>query len=251
LVVTISFGLAGAQSFDVDNIEGLWSHNGDDYLDVNTPIAYNLRLNNTRPAGIAGMMNGWRVYSPDGATWTPLVIEDMVDYSYYYTLVNENGYNGNDGAGADTAWIRHSGLTDMRGFPAGYNRIVNSITTQVTSAQEGLHLCIDSSYFPPQGLWFWLYYDHISGPPAWGGPYCYTIVNCCQIRGDADLSGSDPDVADLVFLVSYMFQGGEEPQCLRNCDVNGDEGEVPDISDLVYLVTYMFQSGPEPVPCPE
>ena len=26
--------------------------------------------------------------------------------------------------------------------------------------------------------------------------------------------------------------------------------EVPDIADLVYLVTYMFQNGPALVPCP-
>jgi hypothetical protein len=47
-----------------------------------------------------------------------------------------------------------------------------------------------------------------------------------------------------------MFQAGPQPPCLNSADINGDDGDVPDISDLVYLVTYMFQSGPAPVPCP-
>jgi hypothetical protein len=72
---------------------------------------------------------------------------------------------------------------------------------------------------------------------------------CCQHRGDINHSGSGPDISDLVFLVTYMFQGGVEPPCLDEADINGSGGG-PDITDLVYLVTYMFQSGPAPVPCP-
>jgi hypothetical protein len=33
-------------------------------------------------------------------------------------------------------------------------------------------------------------------------------------------------------------------------DVNGDGTCTPDIADLIYLVTYMFQDGPDLVPCP-
>jgi len=33
-------------------------------------------------------------------------------------------------------------------------------------------------------------------------------------------------------------------------DINGDGGCDPDISDLVYLVSYMLSSGPAPVACP-
>jgi|GEM_PF-2937447 len=73
----------------------------------------------------------------------------------------------------------------------------------------------------------------------------------CEIRGDIDHSGVLPlDIADLVYLVSYMFQGGPPPPCMEEADVNGDEGEVPDIADLVYLVAFMFSGGPEPIACP-
>jgi len=75
--------------------------------------------------------------------------------------------------------------------------------------------------------------------------------DCCQIRGDINHSGSGPDIADLVYLVTYMFQGGPPPPCMAEANINGSAGsDVPDISDLVWLVSYMFQNGPAPVPCP-
>jgi len=74
-------------------------------------------------------------------------------------------------------------------------------------------------------------------------------TSCCQIMGDIDNSGAGPDISDLVYLVTYMFQGGTEPPCMDACDIDGS-GAGPDISDLVYLVTYMFQSGPAPAACP-
>ncbi len=62
--------------------------------------------------------------------------------------------------------------------------------------------------------------------------------------GDIDGNSNGPDIADLVYLVDFMFQGGPPPipdPCVA--DVNGD-GNGPDIADLVYLVEYMFQGGP-------
>ena len=68
------------------------------------------------------------------------------------------------------------------------------------------------------------------------------------ICGDADGSGSEIDITDLVYLVAYMFgnPAGPEPPIMAAVDVNGS-GDV-DITDLVYLVDYMFgdPSGPAP-----
>lgn len=78
---------------------------------------------------------------------------------------------------------------------------------------------------------------------------------CCEIRADINHDGSGPDIADLVYLVNYMFNGGQEPPCSEDgyfaeADVDGNMSG-PDIADLVYLVNYMFNGGPPPVPCPE
>lgn len=75
--------------------------------------------------------------------------------------------------------------------------------------------------------------------------------SCCVVRGDVDHSNSDPDISDLVYLVTYMFSGGPPPPCMEEADINGDGSTAPDISDLVYLVSYMFSGGPPPVPCPQ
>lgn len=72
----------------------------------------------------------------------------------------------------------------------------------------------------------------------------------CMIRGDINHDQAGPDIADLVYLVTYMFQSGPPPPWMGEANVDGN-GSGPDIADLVYLVTYMFQGGEAPVPCPE
>ncbi len=85
---------------------------------------------------------------------------------------------------------------------------------------------------------------------------------CCIYRADINHDGQpDPDIADLIYMVTYMFQEGPEPPCdepgtgdctehyYAETDVNGDGSCSPDIADLIYLVTYMFQEGPAPIPC--
>jgi len=82
---------------------------------------------------------------------------------------------------------------------------------------------------------------------------------CClqPIRGDIDYNGAAViDIADLVYLVDYMFTGGPAPACWEETNVdcsddgNGTDGpEDIDISDLVYLVDYMFNQGPAPCRC--
>jgi len=74
---------------------------------------------------------------------------------------------------------------------------------------------------------------------------------CCAIRGDVDHSGVEPiDIADLVYLVDYMFNEGPAPVCWGEGDIDASDVEPIDIADLVYLVDYMFNDGPEPPMCP-
>ena len=73
---------------------------------------------------------------------------------------------------------------------------------------------------------------------------------CCLNRGDINHDGAELiDIADLVFVVDYMFTGGPPPPCPEEADVNGDGAELVDIADLVDLVDYMFSDGAVPPPC--
>jgi hypothetical protein len=52
------------------------------------------------------------------------------------------------------------------------------------------------------------------------------------------------NVADIVFLINYIFMGGVAPQPLMTADLNCD-GRT-NIADVVYLINYVFLSGPTP-----
>ena len=63
------------------------------------------------------------------------------------------------------------------------------------------------------------------------------------MRGDATADGFI-NIADVVHLVTYLFQNGPLPCPMEAGDANCDG--VVNIADVVYLVTYLFQGGPPP-----
>ncbi|MBU8934258.1 MAG: hypothetical protein KOO62_09655 [candidate division Zixibacteria bacterium] len=78
-----------------------------------------------------------------------------------------------------------------------------------------------------------------------------TVVGCCvpPTRGNVDYELPDEiNIADLTYLVAYLFTGGSEPPCVEESDIDGN-GEI-NIADLTYLVSYLFTGGPAPVACP-
>ena len=61
--------------------------------------------------------------------------------------------------------------------------------------------------------------------------------------GDVDNS-HNVDIADLVYLIDFMFLGGASIEPVYAGDIDGSC--TVDIADLVYFVTYMFSEGPPP-----
>ena len=70
-----------------------------------------------------------------------------------------------------------------------------------------------------------------------------TVSSVSWVCGDVDGNGIGPDIADLVYLVAYMFNGGSAPPVIEAAIINGTT-EL-DIANLVYLVSYMFSGGPD------
>jgi len=99
-------------------------------------------------------------------------------------------------------------------------------------------------------------------PCTYSGGDIYTMVDwaltispCCLNRGNADHIigiGGPIDVADLTYLVKYLFKNGPVPPCLEEGNVDGiiGPGGPIDVADLTYLVYYLFKNGPAPPPCP-
>jgi hypothetical protein len=52
------------------------------------------------------------------------------------------------------------------------------------------------------------------------------------------------DIADVIFLINYLFIGGAAPEPLQAGDANCDE--MVDIADVVYLINYLFIGGSPP-----
>ncbi|MEW5995217.1 MAG: hypothetical protein AB1744_12610, partial [Candidatus Zixiibacteriota bacterium] len=78
---------------------------------------------------------------------------------------------------------------------------------------------------------------------------------CCIARGNVDDMvgpGGPVDVADLTYLVGYLFQSGPVPPCVEQANVDGIDGVGGpiDVADLTYLVAFLFQGGPAPPACP-
>jgi hypothetical protein len=65
------------------------------------------------------------------------------------------------------------------------------------------------------------------------------------ICGDAN-SDWQVDVGDVVFIVSYVFKGGQAPSPACVADANGD-GDI-NVGDAVHLVGYIFKGGAAPAP---
>jgi len=72
------------------------------------------------------------------------------------------------------------------------------------------------------------------------------IVHGFFMYGDAN-GDSLLNIADVIFLINYLFENGEAPYpfAAGDCDCNG----VIDIADVVYLINYLFINGPVP-DCP-
>jgi len=215
-------------------------------IDVTWTIHFDVATSN-----INGATNGFEVFVADA----PGTVAG--DYSFTiptFTALNDmsawwDGHFGIgeyslDGFGADS--IKFGGFSiSSPGVPIGQHDMY-TITTGVDASLMGKYLCIDSAWCPPGGYWLWA---TSSGDvfPAWDGPHCYEVVKCCQIKGDIDLNGSVPNVADLTRLVGILFRTAELPPCLEIADLDGNG--TYNISDLTYFVAYLFNGGPAPVPC--
>jgi hypothetical protein len=63
------------------------------------------------------------------------------------------------------------------------------------------------------------------------------------MRGDATADGI-VNIADVVYLVNYLFTGGIKPCPMEAGDATCDG--IVNIADVVYLVNYLFTGGPPP-----
>ena len=226
LLCLLFFGSAHSQtSIGLDNVTGLVGGT----IPTNAEVTFYLRLSNQSGATVNGSSNGFRVYSPNGAIWTPHTYYDStfitfptpsttIDTVLYGRFIDPAGFPGlawfgadpqiydggifintfsgvaaTYGSGADTIGFGGFNQSTGTGIFSTFNDISWSIKIDnVPDISHGMTLCLDSSYYPPIGIWKWS-----SGAgdlfPTWDGPHCYTINRCAGVTTDTDNDGvADP-----------------------------------------------------------
>ncbi len=164
----------------LDHIEGaVWYDTGDTVLNRNCPVKFVFRLINTDGVSVKGFSNGFQVYTKRNGTLTssysPVIADTIpIGWNNYMdggVFINKFGVNGN---GIDTVGFSGFALVE-NGFPDGFDALVWNIVTTPTVDEDTL--CVDSTFFPPNGSWLW---GTSAGTivPEWGGPYCYRILLC-------------------------------------------------------------------------
>lgn len=69
-------------------------------------------------------------------------------------------------------------------------------------------------------------------------------VSCCDTPGDANNDGK-VNIADVVFVIDFLFRGGSAPACEAEGNANGDNKT--NIADVSYVIAYVFAGGADPI----
>ena len=115
--------------------------------------------------------------------------------------------------------------------------------------QDTTTICVDTHSTETVSLFF-LKPNNQKYFPQWVSKCCKVVTTDFGYKaGDANCSGGNPNLADIVYLINYIFKGGPRPCIGRLGDANCSGG-APNLADAVYLVNYVFKSGAAPIPCP-
>jgi len=186
LVVLCGYGVAGAQMVSLDHTDGLIDPT---HVNTGVPVTFYIRITGDG-SNHGGITNGFRVYSNDGATWGTTVGDTLgtlgkaqFDGGFFISHFSA------DGAGADTVGFGAFRFFST-GLPAGFNNVAYSVEIgPLAEADNGKTICIDSSFYPPSGVWKW------AGPdvyPGWSGGQCFTIgpPAACEVAVTSPAGGA-------------------------------------------------------------
>jgi hypothetical protein len=147
------------------------------HVQTGRDIVFKLRYANDVPGSLNNSIsNGYRIYSPDGATWSGPIAGDTLagaipssNWDYGFVMNVFHGVSG------DTVGIL--GIASAQpGLPAGFNGVPYGLHIGSFDAGDvGKTICIDSAFFRPGGTWEWAS-GYSTVYPTWGGPYCYTVT---------------------------------------------------------------------------
>jgi hypothetical protein len=122
-------------------------------------------------------------------------------------------------------------------------RLLITINFKIKSTATPTTIVIDSAYVPPAGRFVLASESGYSIYPQYvhclDGDIILGGISCGDMNGSGDIN-----IADIVFMVNYIFRLGPPPHDPRKGDIDCDLRVT--IGDVVYLINYVFKGGPEP-----
>ena len=72
--------------------------------------------------------------------------------------------------------------------------------------------------------------------------FSFYVPSCIpgDVNADAEIL-----VTDVIYLINYLWKGGDPPQPIPSCGDIQCDGEI-DVQDVIYLINYLFKGGPPP-----
>ncbi|HSG99588.1 MAG TPA: choice-of-anchor B family protein, partial [candidate division Zixibacteria bacterium] len=133
----------------------------------------------------------------------------------------------------DLRWIYTGPPTDVIRLYSGVSYPPDTLLAEFDPATENF---LHTGLTPGQSRYYYL------------GAYDTAIIaDCCVVPGDADHSGT-LNIADVSFVIGFIFSGGAAPPCQAEADADGS-GSV-NIADVSYVIAFIFSGGPAPTACP-
>jgi subtilisin family serine protease len=220
---------------------------------------------NTKTSYVVAHADSLVMQSYSGRKTDALVYEFRLhNYAPITSLTLPITYSGNMDISLDSI-----SFVDTRGMAFEYRRLLSSSSSNYRFT-VGL-IADDGGGSPPlevgDGVLFRAYFKYDAEPPIPGhnivdttrystyalatgssfGTYAIAIgagaIDIHGQRGDADRSGAI-DIGDAVYLISYIFAGGQPPASYEG---DADSSGAIDVSDAVYLISFIFGGGPPPL----
>ncbi len=179
-LVPIVSAVGQDQAITLDHVTGLFNTNSV-VADPDTLVVFYIRFTNNESNYFKGIINGFRVYSPDGAEWTTTETDTLpvLAWKVRFDLIFYNNNFSITGSGADTvAWGGTGlGIGDGQGIPANFDDVVYTITIgPIDVVHHAKMICLDSAFYPPSGTWKWAGGTGIGDRwPTWDGPHCFGV----------------------------------------------------------------------------